>query len=41
MVNDVEAPSSIIEEYIKMVNNGVIPKNKNNILKIIILKIII
>ena len=33
MVNDVEAPSSIIEEYIKMVNNGVIPKEQEQYIK--------
>ena len=27
-VNDIEAPSSIIEEYVKMVNNGKIPSNQ-------------
>ena len=33
MVNDVEAPSSIIEEYIKMVNNGVIPNEQKQYIK--------
>jgi hypothetical protein len=33
MVNDVEAPSSIIEEYIRMVNNGVIPKEQEQYIK--------
>ena len=27
-VNDIEAPSSIMEEYVKMVNNGKIPSNQ-------------